>query len=171
MNNTSFFKIGNIFKAHGLKGEVSVYLLPDAPEHFNETTAIFLKIKGSLVPYIIEGLSLKHDRAFLKLEDVDNKEAADLLKGTELYLPTEQRPELPKGEFYNEELIGFEVSDAKMGKLGQVSEVQQSGLSRLLAVSHQDREVLIPLNTPLIVSINMNNRTISVNLPEGYLDI
>ena len=88
-----------------------------------------------------------------------------------LYLPKATRPKSGRGEFYDDEIQGFEVADELHGVLGAVTDVIQTGANRLLAVDYNGKEVLIPINSPLIISINKSKRKISVNLPDGFLDI
>lgn len=171
MNVKDCFRIGNIYKSHGLKGEVSVYLLPDAPADFSDMETFFLEQKGSLVPYFVEAISIKGNRAYVKFEDIKSKEEADALKGLHLYLPLTLREQLPEGDYYEDQLQGLVVSDQHLGALGRVKSIEQSGLSRLLVIDYKNRDLLIPMNSPLIVSIDINKQTINVNLPEGYLDI
>jgi 16S rRNA processing protein RimM len=171
LKSEACFLIGNIYKAHGLKGEVSVYLLPEAPLDFSAIDVVYLLIKGNLVPYFIEDISIKSDKAYVKLEEVDTKESAEGLKGTKLYLPLTQREMLPAGEFYEDELVGLKVSDTNLGVLGVVLGIEQGGLAKLMLVDFNGRELLIPMNSPLIVNIDLTQKSITVNLPEGYLEI
>lgn len=85
--------------------------------------------------------------------------------------PKKLRPSLPKGEFYNDEVIGFEVSDEALGLLGKVTEIQESGVARHLVVDHSGKEIMIPLNGPFIKSLNKSKKRIAVDLPEGFLDL
>jgi 16S rRNA processing protein RimM len=47
----------------------------------------------------------------------------------------------------------------------------KAGPNRLLALDHNGKEVLIPVNSPFITRINKSKKMITVNLPEGFLDI
>jgi 16S rRNA processing protein RimM len=47
----------------------------------------------------------------------------------------------------------------------------QAGANRLLVLMQGEKEVLIPVNSPFILSINKSKKRISVDLPEGFLDI
>ncbi|MNC95569.1 Ribosome maturation factor RimM [compost metagenome] len=78
---------------------------------------------------------------------------------------------MAKGEFYSEEVIGFEVFDDVNGPLGFVEDVEQAGPNRFLILSYIQKEIMIPVNGPFIKSINKSKKTISVSLPEGFLDI
>lgn len=165
------YKIGFIMKPHGLKGQVTIALDPEAPDDFESIDTIFMAVKGRLLPYFIESISLKGSKAFLKLEGINTPEEAQLIARSALYLPRSSRPKSGRGEFYDDEIIGFEVLDTRLGALGKIAEVVHAGANRLLSVKDGAREVLIPLNGPFIESVNKSKKRISVTLPEGFLDI
>lgn len=165
------FKIGYVQKTHGLKGEVTIALEANAPDEVDSMTSIFLEVKGRLIPYFIVAISLKGDKAFVKFEDVTTSEQANQLKGTSLYLPKAIRPKSKRGEFYNDEIIGFTVNDAAAGKLGNVVRVENEEINPLLIVQHGEKEIAIPINAPFITSVNKSAKKIEVALPEGLLDL
>ncbi|HET9054888.1 MAG TPA: ribosome maturation factor RimM [Cyclobacteriaceae bacterium] len=171
MKLDELYKAGFIMRAHGLKGEVTISLDADAPADWETLESILLEVKSQFVPYFIESISVRHDKAFLKLEDVNTPEAAASLKGTSIYLPKASRPKPARGDFYNEELIDFEVIDEELGLLGTVQAIEQAGPSRFIVLSHKTKEVMIPVNGPFIKSINRTKKTVTVSLPEGFLDI
>ncbi len=158
-------------RPHGLKGEVTISLDADAPVDWGNLKMIFIERKSQLVPYFVESISVRNDKAFVKLDDVSTSEQASLLKGSSLYLPKESRPKLERGEFYNEDIIGFEVMDETHGPLGFVEDVEQAGPNRFLILSYMQKEIMIPVNGPFIKSINKSKKKISVSLPDGFLDI
>lgn len=165
------YKIGFIMKPHGLKGQVTVSLDPEAPADFDAIDTVFLQQREQLVPYFIEAISLKGNRAFLKLEDVNSPEDAERISRSAIYLPKTTRPKSERGAFYDDEVIGFEVVDSNLGSLGTAVEVIRAGGNRLLSVKQSEREVLIPVNSPFIDSVNKSRKRISVTLPDGFLDI
>lgn len=171
MNIDSCYKIGYVMKPHGLKGEVTISLDPEAPEDFEAVETIFVEVKERLLPYFIEGISLRGAKAFLKLEDVNTPEQAQQICKSAIYLPKASRPRSGRGEFYDDEVIGFDVSDTVLGELGKIREIVLAGPNKLLSVDHGGREVLVPLNSPFIDSINKSRRKITVTLPDGFLDI
>ncbi len=171
MNLSELYKAGFIMRPHGLKGEVTISLDVDAHADWESLKSLFLEVKSQLVPYFIEAISVRHDKAFLKLEDVSTPEAAASLKGASIYLPKASRPKPSRGDFYNEELIDFEVIDEELGLLGTVQAIEQAGPSRFIVLSHKMKEVMIPVNGPFVKSINRTKKTVTVALPEGFLDI
>ncbi len=164
------FKIGYVSKSHGLKGEVTIVLGPECPD-LEDVTTLFVENGHQQVPYFIESISVKGVKAYLKLEGVNTPEAAAGLKGCSLLLPKSDRPRLPRGEFYNDEVIGFEVGDKTKGVLGLVREVEETGPNRFLIVVYGQKEVMIPVNGPFITSVNKTKKKIAVDLPDGLLDL
>jgi 16S rRNA processing protein RimM len=169
MNKQDCYSIGYISKTHGLKGEVTAVFTE--PIELDSVESVFIEMKGSLVPYFIQSFSDRGDKAFLKFEDVNTAEQAANLKGSALYLNKTVRPSLKRGEFYNDEVVGFVVEDETEGKLGLLKQVIQSGPSRLLEIDYNGKDVLIPVNGPFIKSVNKSKKLIKVTLPEGFLSI
>jgi 16S rRNA processing protein RimM len=164
------YKVGYILKPHGLKGEVTVSLDEEAPD-FDGLQTLFIQRDNRLIPHFIQAVSVRGDKAFMKFEDVDSHEGANAISKCAVYLPKSARPKSAKGEFYDDEVIGFETTDSTFGMLGNVVEVIQAGPNKLLSIDYNGKEVLIPVNGPFITSINKNKKKISVTLPEGFLDI
>ncbi len=170
MDKDKSFKIGYVARSHGLKGEVTLVLGPDCPD-LGTVKSLFIETAGNLVPFFIESVSVRDTKAFLKLEDVNTPEKAESLKGSSIYLPKTERPKLERGEFYSEEVIGFEVTDAENGILGTVNDVLENGPMRYLSILRNNKEVMIPVNGPFIKSINKTKKKIQVALPDGFLEI
>jgi 16S rRNA processing protein RimM len=171
MNLKDYYKAGFIMRPHGLKGEVTISLDADSPSEWESIETILIDVKGRLLPYFVTSISLKGNKAYLKLDDVDNPEVAGQLKGCSLFLLKETRPKLERGDFYNDEIIGFEVEDEVLGLLGEVHTIEQAGVSRFIIVFHNNKEVMIPAHQPLLKSINKSKKKITVSLPDGFLDI
>ncbi|MGC1244508.1 MAG: ribosome maturation factor RimM [Chryseosolibacter sp.] len=171
MTIDSCYKIGFIMKPHGLKGEVTISLDPQAPDDFNAIETIFVEVKERLLPFFVQGISLKGNKAFLKLEDVNTPEQAQDISKSSLYLPKASRPKSGRGDFYDDEIIGFEVFDTAQGSLGKITEVIQAGPNKLLSIDFQGKEILVPVNGPFVDSVNKTRKKITVTLPEGFLDI
>lgn len=165
------YKIGYILKPHGLKGEVTVSLDPESHSDPQSLEIIFLETDARLIPYFVQKMSVSGDKAYIKFEEVDTQETARSISKKSLYLPKTKREVSARGEFYDDEIIGFLVLDESDEKIGIVVEVVKAGPNRLLSVDHQGKEVLIPVNAPFIKRVNKGKKRISVALPEGFLDL
>jgi 16S rRNA processing protein RimM len=171
MDLKSAYKIGYILKPHGLKGQVTVSLDAEAPEDLEDMDTIFVERNNQLIPYFREAISISGVKAYLKFEDINTPEQAKEISKSALYLPKTSRPKSARGEFYDDEVIGFEVNDVTEGNLGSVTDITMAGPNKLLTLIHSGKEVLIPVNSPFIKSINKSKKIISVELPDGFLDI
>jgi 16S rRNA processing protein RimM len=169
MDKNQFFKIGYVAKTHGLKGEVT--LIISEPIDFDSIESVYIELNNSLVPHFVSYFSDRGDKVFIKFEDISTPEKASLLKGGSLYLPKDARQKLGRGKFYDDEVIGFLVIDETLGELGQITEVSSSGPNRLLTIDLKGKEILIPINSPFVVSTNKTKKLMRVNLPEGFLEI
>jgi 16S rRNA processing protein RimM len=170
MKLDSCYKIGLIARPHGLKGEVTA-ILDDAPVDWDATKSVFIRTGNSLIPYFIEQLSVQGSKAYIKFEDVSTPESAAQISKHEIFLPKTARPKSGRGEFYDDEIIGFDVTDATHGPIGTTTGVVMSGPARLLEIKNGEKEILIPIDGPFITSINKTKKKIEVDLPDGFLDI
>lgn len=165
------YKIGYIMKPHGLRGEVTIALDPEAPEDLTSLKTVFIEVRERLLPCFVERISQGGNKAFLKLQDVDTPEAAADISKSAIYLPKASRPKSAPDTFYDDEIMGYEVRDTEAGALGKIREIVNAGPNRLLAIDRDGKEVLIPLNSPFINSINKRQKRITVTLPGGFLEI
>lgn len=171
MTTNDCYKIGFIMKPHGLKGQVTFSLDQEAPDNFGQIKTLFVEVKEKLLPFFIDTISVKGNKAYLKLDGIETPEDAQTLAQSPVYLPKSSRPRSLRGEFYGDEIVGFDVIDTRTGPLGKVTETLQAGPNRLLSVAYHQKEILIPLNGPFIGGVNKSKRRITVTLPDGFLEI
>jgi 16S rRNA processing protein RimM len=171
MTTESCYKIGFIMRPHGLKGEVTIALDAAIAEELAGTEIIFVEVSERLTPFFVETLSLRGRKAFLKFEEVNTREQAEDLSGSSLFLAKSSRPRADSGEFYDDEVIGFQVLDTALGHLGKIQAIVQAGPNKLLSIDNGGKEVLVPLNSPFIRRVNKGSKEITVTLPEGFLNI
>ena len=165
--------IGYTKKPHGLKGELKVQIEELYLDDFLEAEIIFLDMKGKKLPFFIESVR-EGNEILLKLEDVDSKEAADSLSSKEVFLresdivPLEER-EMEPDDFT--QFIGYQIKDAELGLIGEIEDVMEYPQQMMAALTYQDREILIPMNTAFIKEIQKENKMIIMELPEGLLEL
>lgn len=166
------YLLGYIVRTHGTTGNVVIFLDVDYPEEYEELDAIYVEIKGELVPYFIENFNLqKQANAIVKFEDVNTIEKAQGLVGSSLYLSLDELEELSNEEFYYHEIKGFTVIDQTVGELGTVREVYSLNGQDLIAMDYQGVEVLIPTAADIVLKADKENKQLMVNLPEGLLEV
>ncbi len=162
-------------KTRGLRGEVVADLLTDFPERFeNLETLIAVKPDGKRETLTLEEHWFQGKRIILKFAGYDSIETASALVGYEFAVPESERVELPEDEFYNWELVGCEVETIDGEAIGCVIDVMRTGgVEMLLVESAKDkkRDHLIPLAGTICVEIDVKQKRIRIDAPEGLLEM
>ncbi len=171
MRKEDCFELGHIVKPHGLDGEVSAFFDVDEPEKYLGLTSVFVEIKNQLVPHFVSNIYLANGRFLIRFEDVEDVDAAAILRGKQLFLPLAMLPPLPDGQYYFHELVGFQVHDRHKGELGTVKEVFSNDTQVLIYMDYQDREVIIPLKEAIVPSVDKKAQVVHTVLPDGLLEV
>ncbi len=169
MKKDKVYKIGHISRTHGLKGEVTITLLPGTLPETVETC--WLDAGDALESHLVVSFSARPDLAFMKLQGTDTLEEARALRGRTVYLEKTGRPKAPRGTFHDDEVTEFTVSDKTLGTIGKVANVSRQGGRGFLMVKAGRREIIIPLDGPFITAIKKTTRMVEVDLPDGFLDL
>lgn len=166
------FELGIISKLHSFKGEVILYIDSDEPEHYYDIDSVFLEINKQLVPFFIAKSSVhKGKQLRVRFEGVDNEEQAKLILKKNAFLPLTALPSLKDDQFYYHEIPGYVLHDQEDKKIGEVLDVIENPANVLLTVLYRGNEALIPLNDNTFKSIDKKNKTLTVFIPEGLLDL
>jgi 16S rRNA processing protein RimM len=169
MNATAYVELGVIQRKQGLKGNVVARFNHDKL-HLDGVSTLFVQINHTLVPYRVEQLSYQHRKAIIKLQGVDNPEAAHYLQGRFIFIPQEALPQAPAQVSCLDELLGYHVVDGQEGSLGIVQAVYALTQQRLLAVDYRGRELLVPYHEDIVIHLDHAQQTISVQLPSGFIE-
>ena len=161
-------KIGKIVNTVGLKGEVKVYNYSDSIEIYETIESIYVEDRLT----VIENVRAQKNMVILKLEGADDRNAAEALRGKELYIPEDDLPELPEGQYYVRDLIGMSVTEEDGNLLGHVTDVLQNTAQDIFEVeSENGKKLLIPKVDQFVLDIDAEKREITVRLIEGMLDL
>ncbi|NRR90069.1 16S rRNA processing protein RimM [Winogradskyella undariae] len=172
MKKEDCFYLGKIVSKYSFKGELLIKLDTDEPDLYDNLDAIFIDLRGNLVPFFAESSQLhKSNLLRIKFEDVDTEEDADALIKTDLYLPMDLLPKLEGNKFYFHEVIGFAIIDSNYGDVGILKGINDSTAQALFEIDKDGIEILIPMNDEFIVKVDRKNKTIEVNTPEGLIDL
>ena len=171
MNIADCFYIGYITKTKGLKGEVQIYFEFDEPEAL-ELDAVFLEISGKLVPFFVSEYKLQQNQTGnFFFDDIDHIDKAQALIRKKIYLPLSKKPQREEDEFFITDLKGFIAVDKTAGELGEIIEIHEYPQQFIAVVPYQNAEILIPLNDDLILEIDEEQQIVSLDLPEGLIDL
>ena len=166
------FKIGQFGKPHGIKGEIALVTNSDVLDN-SEDPYIICELDGILVPFFIEEYRYKTDTVILvKLKNVDDEKAAREFSNREVFYSLDEVDEEDLvGEMTWDSFIGYQVIDEVQGKIGEITDVDESTINVLLQIDREGEEVLLPAVEELILSADHENKRLIVSLPEGLLDL
>jgi 16S rRNA processing protein RimM len=167
----NYFKIGRLVATYGLKGEIILQHNLGKKTSLKSLEAVFIEEKeDAFLPYFIQSAKIKNDKEiYLKLEDIDNKEIANKLIKSEIWLLEKDFKKFA-GSSAPISLLGYTlVNDSK--ELGEVIEVIEQPHQLLCKISLNGYEALIPVHADFLKKIDKKNRKIFVILPDGLLNI
>ena len=165
------YKIGIFNKPHGIHGELQFTFTDDIFDRVDCDYFICL-LDGIFVPFFIEEYRFRSDTtALVKLEGIDSTERARMFTNIEVYFPSKFAQDIPDDELTWNFFIGFRMEDIHHGLLGEVTDVDNTTVNTLFIVSQGDEELLVPAQEEFILGIDQEQRLITVELPEGLLNL
>ena len=129
--------VGRILRPQGVRGELSVEVLSDAPERFAPGAELGVGDPDGPEPpgtTVVRAARLHLGRLLLSLEGVTDRDAADRLRGAWLSIPVAAARPLDPGEFWPHPLVGLAVVDRQGRPRGRVADVVPGAAHDLLAV-------------------------------------
>lgn len=169
---SGFVLIGEVDRVRGLIGEVVVTVHSDDPDRMSRLAAVFMRGPGGdLVRVEIEGVKKLHHRSVLKLAGYESIEQGKTLIGKELFIPREDSTPAPEGQYYAYQLIGLDVCLEEGVPVGRVEGILRQGAQSLLVIRGAGREILIPFVPEICVNVDLERKFITVNPPDGLLDL
>jgi 16S rRNA processing protein RimM len=165
--------VARAVRTRGLKGELLADVLTDFPERFDEVSQLTgVSTSGECKLLELENHWFQNDRMVLKFAGYDSIESAKALVGYEFGLPLTERVELAKDEFYDWELEGCLVESTFGLTVGKVREVMRTGGVELLVVENDERgEIFVPMVASIVTEIDVSEKKILIDPPEGLLDL
>lgn len=142
-------ELGIFRRAHGVRGEIK--LTTSLPEkYFPEVSRVY--INGET--YVVEKMRPVTGGAILKLKGVDDKNAADSIRGM-AYIPDEYRPTLDDDEYFLDDLIGKEVFSGSE-KIGNIIRAERITGRDIWTISTVKGEVMVPVIDGLVAEFALD---------------
>ena len=161
--------VGAIVGAHGIRGEIKVKPVTDHPQRFDAGSRLLLEEGGEVREIEIVSSRPHKNLYLLTLEGVDDRTAAESLRGSTLNVEAEDLIPLPEGEYYDFQLIDLAVVTDEGESLGRVAEVMATGGNLVLIVRDGEREVLLPFIDDVVREVDLAGGRMKVHLLEGLL--
>jgi 16S rRNA processing protein RimM len=119
----------------------------------------------------LEVMRMAKAQVLARIPGIEDRDAAEALRGLRLFVPRDRLPPPEPDEFYNDDLIGVAVETVDGTALGTVVSVQDFGAGAMLEVgAARGRTVLVPFTRDVVPVVNLSVRRIVIDPPEGLLD-
>jgi 16S rRNA processing protein RimM len=162
-------QVARIGKPHGIRGEVTVQVLTDAPEERFVPGTEFIVEPASSGPLTLEGARWNKDILLLSFAEVPDRNRAEQLRGVKLYLETEDLEDDDEG-WYEHELVGLAVRvDGR--DVGTVAALQTMPVQDLLVLDTPMGEVLVPFVEEIVPEVDVEGGFIVLVPPPGLLEL
>jgi 16S rRNA processing protein RimM len=164
----SVIPVGYVRRAHGIRGDVVIRgLLEDADERLVPGSVLDTNEDPHRTLTIDSVVSSGTDFRvhFVGIED---RNASETLKGIQLVIDSADRRQLGAGEWWPEDLVGCSAIDVSGATVGEVVEVIFADVQdRLVVVRLDGARAEIPFVEALVPLVDVEDRVITLDLPEG----
>ncbi len=158
---SSYLLIGEITKPQGISGEVKVQAYTDDPGRFLDLDKVFVQKGDGYEEIVIKSARVGSDAVYLTLPNVDDRDKAEALRGTKLFVDRAHAVKLSEDENFICDLIGCEAVDTAGAAIGKLVDVLQPGGSTDVYVFETSRgRMMMPALKAAIPSVDVKARKI-----------
>ncbi len=148
-----YLLLGAVVRPQGLKGEVKLrHETGDASRFFSLQSAMLMH-KGAFAPVRVLSARLSGEDVYLTLEGVEDRAAAEALRGAELYVDREHARTLDTGEAFIADLIGLKAVDTQGNAIGTLTDVLKPGGTDVLVFQTPEGPLMAPHLKKLVKEI------------------
>ncbi|MDP5139358.1 MAG: ribosome maturation factor RimM [Spirosomaceae bacterium] len=172
MKKEDCYSLGKVTQPHGVKGEVKLWLDVDEVDYYADLDSVLLDLKGQLVPFFIEEITIRDKKSIARFEGMKTWEDTQEVIGCDMYLPLSRLPKLADDQYYYHEIIGYDILDNETKSVyGKVDSVVEGSGQDLLTMMIGDKEVLIPVTDGIILKVYKIEKQLFVDLPTGLIEL
>jgi 16S rRNA processing protein RimM len=169
-----YLAVGQIVGAHGLTGELRVEAYSDFPERFAPDSVLYLG--EELEPVTVTAVRPHKANLLLRLEEVDDRNAAEDVRGLWLYVPETEAAALEEGQYWIHDIIGLQVVTDAGQVIGKITDVMATGANDVYVVHPADgvnggRDVLLPAIEDVVARVDIEQGIMVIHLLEGLIDL
>jgi 16S rRNA processing protein RimM len=163
-------RVAKIGAAHGLRGEVRLFVDADDPLAVKKLGA--LEDESGARQFKIAGLREANDHLLVRFDGISDRTAAERLTNLELYVARERFPkQKDKGRFYHADLVGLRAETPAGEVLGEIIGVPNYGAGDLLEIKPaKGLTFLIPFADPFVPEVDLDSGRVVVDPPAGMFD-
>jgi 16S rRNA processing protein RimM len=168
--------VGRIIRPHGLRGEVTVEILSDAPDrfapgaHLDAHTPDQPDQLGRPRPLTVAATRPQQGRLLVRFDGLDGRDAVESLRGHLLTIQPEAARPLEPGEYWPWQLTGLDVADATGTVRGTVEEVVPGAAHDLLQIRLAGGGTALLPCVAAVLTVDLDARRVTVTGVAGLLD-
>lgn len=166
---TRFLAVGRVRKPHGVHGELLVEILTDFPERLVAGVAVGVGQEEPEAFYTVRSVRLHKGAWLVKLAECTRRDEAEAFRERYFFLPEQDRGALPATYYYEHELSGLRCVLVDGREAGTVQRLEAGPAGAWLVVLVEDREVLVPFRSPIVVRVDVEQGLVLLDPPEGLL--
>jgi 16S rRNA processing protein RimM len=156
--------LGVVIGAQGIKGEVKVKTFTASPAAFDAYGPLHDKTGRKLAIATVRAMK---DGAIVRFHEIADRNAAEALKGTELFVSRDALPETEIDEFYHADLVGLTAEDTEGRTIGTVRAIHNFGAGDVIEIARADGdEVFLPFTREVAQEIDLKGGRIVIAAPE-----
>jgi len=175
VDNVRFLSIGKIVGAHGIKGALKVYSYAESVSSFKPGSSVILEVDGLEKTFTVAWVKPHHKTILVAFEGITNRDRAEELVGLELFIARNSLEALEEGVYYWSDIIGLAVYTVENEYLGRVASILQTGSNDVYVVKNEEgqehAEILVPALEWVVREIDVDQKMMRVDLPEGLRDL
>ncbi len=166
-------QLGYVAGAHGIRGAVRIKLFNPDSETLRPGLILHLREPSSsesLRTVTVAEVAPKPGSEFARvwLKEVEQRDAAEALRGREVWVDRSELPELGEDEYYLSDLIDLDVvrpgpGEGELEQLGTIIGVTSNGVQDLFEVRLGAQTWLLPAMPPFIVEIEPERVIVDVD--------
>ena len=160
---SQYLMIGEITKPQGVRGEIKVRPCTCDPERFEGLETVYVERDGGYAPMKITVNRLGADAVYINVADVCDRDAAEKLRGTRLYIDRAHAVALDEDTNFLADLYGLHGITDDGRDLGELTEVMQPGGNDVYIFKGPLGEVLVPALRSVVAAVDLEAGEMRLN--------
>jgi 16S rRNA processing protein RimM len=167
-----FLLIGLIVAPFGVKGQLKLKAFTDRPDHIaRRVRTLYLQQGSERSEHTLARLhEHKPGLLILTLKEIKDREAADALRGAEVYIREAEAAPLAADEYFLHQLVGLNAVTVAGQPIGKVRQILETGAGEILVIARPDQpDALVPMVRDFIASLDIPGGQVVITPIEGLL--
>ena len=167
MSNNVWVEIGSILGPHGINGQVKIKSFTEVPEGMFLYKNLFIGNEQKPIKIKLVG-KIKHN-LICTVENIKTRNEAETIRNLILYVKRDEFPLLNDNEFYQRDLLNFEVFNLKRESFGFIISFNDFGGGQLVEVENLNKRFYLPIGKTFLKNINYQDREVILDIDIAFI--